>query len=95
MPEDTVRVYYAIKPCVGEISGWNVDRDTVLYFFAEPHNKKKFDETHVDTGKLLAFHTDDLTRYYVDSEKRLEYKINAAGDLSAIYYLPLESNNNI
>ena len=40
---EVVKVNYATDYCKGDIYGWNVPKDTVLYFSVEPNNPQKLE----------------------------------------------------
>lgn len=92
---EKIIVSYATKKCSGTLSGWNVSSNVVLTFSVYPYKKLKLKDANIDTTQLLFFSSDDLTGYFIDSEKGVKYIVSPIKEIIAISYLPLESDNNL
>ena len=91
---EIVRVTYAVAPCLGDLPGWNVARDTVLSLSVSPLKEVRFSDVEAKPDHFVRTVDDTFTSYYGNSEKGLRYSVSATGVVTNVSYLPSVSDNS-
>jgi len=90
---EVVRISYATGPCVGDLPGWNVPRDTVLSITVAPNKKTTFSEVEPKQENFLKTSDDTFTTYYANGTKGIRYSVSPLGFVRDITYLPSINDN--
>ncbi len=86
--EGLINVDYAVSPCVGDPSGWNVPADTVLRISVTWEEPRAFSESQIEVAQFEKALDDTLTTYYASREKGVEYTVSSERKLSTTSYFP-------
>lgn len=91
----SVYVEYALAPCKGRVSGWNVPTDTVLKLTVRPSDPQRFADLKLDLTNYSVRRDDTFTTYYASRNEGLEYQVSTEGVVSAVSYIPSSGNDHL
>jgi len=95
LDEASIHIDYALAPCKGEVSGWNVPRDTVLRLTMYPGSQQRFADLKLDLTKYTARRDDTFTTYYASRSEGIEYAVSSDGMVSSVSYIPASGNDHL
>lgn len=86
-------VRYATGVCKGDLPGWKVRADTVLYFSVKPVKSQRLETLKSTLTDTIKFSSHDRKRYYIEERKGLKYVFDSFGNLERIDHMPLTSES--
>lgn len=87
--KESVEVRYAIAPCKGNPSGWNVPSGTVLSITVTPKKWQRFADLGVERANYVkTFDPDNPTTHYTNTKEGIRYTVTETGMVYYISYTP-------